>query len=80
MVERFRGACGHQSVKVFPGNISRNITVSISDITGRHICSTSLQTDMNAADLELPLAEAGGVYVVSLCVDGTVVDTKKIIK
>lgn len=68
------------SVKVFPGNISRNITVSISDITGRHICSTSLQTDMNAADLELPLAEAGGVYVVSLCVDGTVVDTKKIIK
>lgn len=68
------------SVKILSGNLSRNVSVSISDVNGNYIYSMPVVTEMNAADFELPMPDLGGVYVISLCVDGMVVDTKKIIK
>ncbi|MDE5924920.1 MAG: T9SS type A sorting domain-containing protein, partial [Muribaculaceae bacterium] len=63
-----------------PGDASREITVTISDLTGRYTYSTTVSGAMNVSEIELPACEAKGVYVVSLSADGVILDTKKIIK
>ncbi|MDE5652501.1 MAG: T9SS type A sorting domain-containing protein, partial [Muribaculaceae bacterium] len=68
------------SVKILPGDASREITVTISDLTGRYTYSTTVSGAMNVSEIELPACEAKGVYVVSLSADGVILDTKKIIK
>ncbi|MDE6330852.1 MAG: T9SS type A sorting domain-containing protein, partial [Muribaculaceae bacterium] len=68
------------SVKIHPGDASREITVTISDLTGRYTYSTTISGAMNVSEVELPACEAKGVYVISLSADGVILDTKKIIK
>lgn len=57
-----------------------SLILSVSDITGRCIYSTPVEKGTNITEVELPISEARGVYVMTLCADGIIVDTKKILK
>ncbi|MDE5923992.1 MAG: hypothetical protein K2G75_01595, partial [Muribaculaceae bacterium] len=48
------------SVKIHPGDASREITVTISDLTGRYTYSTTISEAMNISEIELPACEAKG--------------------
>lgn len=68
------------SVSILLGNKSKNASICISDIAGFHTCSTEINDDINLSEIELPLTLNKGVYIVSLYVDGMIIETKKLIK
>lgn len=67
------------SVKFLPGNRFNRAELSVFDVTGRLVASSTLDDCNNLEEVKLPIANARGVFVITLSIEGIIVETKKII-
>lgn len=73
------GGIGMASIKIFTGEISGNVEVSVCDLNGLQYSNVIVDKGISIQDIDIEFPSARGVYVICLKRDGTVVDTKKII-
>lgn len=70
---------GTASIKVFAGETSGNVEISVCDMNGLQYRNVAVDGRMSIQDIDIELPQVRGVYVICLKRNGTVVDTKKII-